>query len=361
VKPGFSTCHSHPKPVTDLTIADLIALPYPPSDHFDGQRFLNPASFQRPHEPPRTPHRRGAILRWQLDGRPRWPTDLPRHTPTGDPHATPAHGETSVTFLGHAGFLLRIGRASLPPLTIITDPVFSERCSPFRNLGPRRVIPPGRTLAELPRIDLILISHCHYDHLDLPTLRAIARRDDPAAITPLGNTALLAEAGLTQIVERDWWDHTLFENTRITITPARHATARTPFDQNIRLWGGFMIDAPSIRLFFAGDSGHGTHWQTIHDRLGPPDLALIPIGAYEPRAIMRRVHMNPEEAVEAIAELGAKRAIGMHFGTFQLTDEPIGEPPARFTLAARNAGFAPDRCFTLGCGDTTLLPAPEES
>lgn len=332
-------------------------------DHFDGRRFFNPISFRRSGEPLPHPHGFGTIWRWQRDRIGKWPDHLPTHTPAGDPKASPAPGTVAVTFLGHAAFLLRIGRIGRPPLTILTDPVFSERCSPFRNRGPRRVVPPGRPLSALPRIDVVLVSHCHYDHLDLQSLRSIAQRDDPVAITPLGNGTLLRKAGLAQVVERDWWENVRLPcGTRITVTPARHGSARTPFDRNRRLWGGFMIETENAnepsptRVFFAGDSGHGTHWSAIRAKFGAPDIALLPIGAYEPRTIMRRVHMNPEEAVEACIELDAVHAIGMHFGTFRLTDEPIGEPPVRFAMAAESRGLPHGRCFTLGLGDVTVLP-----
>ncbi|AQS87376.1 hypothetical protein NCH01_25710 [Neoasaia chiangmaiensis] len=331
---------------------------HPLSDHFDGHRFHNPTNLPFPDAPPptSTPNRRGSILRWQFGLRPKWPVDRPTSTYPDAPPPEP--GELVATFVNHSTFLLSFGRHGKAPLTVLTDPIFSERCSPFRHLGPRRVQPPGLSLDALPRIDVVAVSHCHYDHMDLPTLRFLAERDDPACITPLGNRRHLRKAGLTQIVEQDWWEHAQLGDLGITLTPARHATARTPFDANEALWAGFLFtlagnEVPSV--FFVGDSGHGRHWAMIRERLGAPDLALLPIGAYEPRDLMRRVHVNPEEAFEAFRNLGAKRGLGMHFGTFQLTDEGIDEPPARLRLATRAAGLPDDTFDTLGNGESRLF------
>ena len=168
--------------------------------------------------------------------------------------------------------------------------------------------------------------------MDLPSLRAIRRRFAPRFVTMLGNARALRSAGI-EAEELDWWDRTTAGPLGITATPARHFSARTPFDRNRTLWGGFMIESDGGRLLFAGDSGMGAHWRAIGARLGAPDLALLPIGAYEPRWFMAPVHMNPEEAVQAHLDLGAKRSVGMHFGTFQLTDEAIDAPQAALAAA----------------------------
>ena len=249
-----------------------------------------------------------------------------------------------MTFIGHASFHLRLGA-----LSVLTDPVWSERCSPVAWAGPRRVRAPGRLLDELPRIDVVLVSHNHYDHLDLPSLRAVVERDDPLFVTPLGNAPLLAEAGVRRVQELDWWQaHELPGGARVTATPARHFSARTPFDRNRTLWSGFAVEWDGKHVLFGGDSGAGAHWAAIRERVGVPDLALLPIGAYKPRALMAAVHMDPGEAVAAHMALGARRSIGMHFGTFQLTDEPVGEPEARL----RAADLAPGAFTTLGFGET---------
>jgi L-ascorbate metabolism protein UlaG (beta-lactamase superfamily) len=349
---------------------------YPVSDHYDGSIFFNPPGLApRLGEPPGNPipnsdapmdesalsgervgqRRRGgliSILRWRLrEGRQPWPDLPPDPRPAGDPHRLPPPGAVSVTFIGHSSFLIR-----LPHLTLLTDPIFSDRCSPVSWAGPKRARPPGRLFRDLPKVDLLLLSHNHYDHMDFPSLREIQRRDNPAVVTPLGNARHLAKAGLRRVTECDWWQETrLADTTRVTVTPARHFSARTLWDRGQSLWGGFMIETGGHRLFFAGDSGDGTHWAEIGQRLGPPDLALIPIGAYEPRSIMSSVHIDPAEAVGAHLALGARQSVGMHFGTFQLTSEPVDAPP-RDMAAARTAAGLPDEAFvTLGFGETRLF------
>jgi L-ascorbate metabolism protein UlaG (beta-lactamase superfamily) len=311
----------------------------------------------QPVEAPRPARRRGgaivAMLRWRF-GRERkaWPPQPPDPVPEGDPQALPPPGSAAVTFIGHSTFLIRVAGA-----TILTDPVFSERCSPVSWAGPKRARAPGRAFADLPRVDLILVSHNHYDHMDLPSLRAIHRRDNPEVVTPLGNASHLAKAGLGRVRELDWWQSTTAPGgIRITATPARHFSTRTLRDRNRSLWSGFMLEIVGHRLFFAGDSGAGAHWAEIGRRLGAPDLALLPIGAYEPRAIMAAVHVNPAEAVAAHQALGAARSVGMHFGTFQLTDEPIDAPPAAMAAARAEAGLADAAFVTLGFGETRVFP-----
>ncbi len=324
----------------------MTAPAHPPSDHFDGERFHNPPIGDGPvvqaggHLLP--------ILRWRLGGtRSPWPTGIVDPPPAGDPLAAPAAGMLSLTFIGHASFLIRLGG-----LVILTDPMFSDRCSPVGWAGPRRARPPGRTLAQLPPIDLVLVSHNHYDHLDLPSLRAIVARDRPRLVTPLGNRALLARTSAAAITELDWWQETMVGDARVVATPARHFSARTPWDARRALWSGFMIESPAGRVLFAGDSGDGPHWPAIAGRLGAPDVALLPIGAYDPRRLMGAVHMDPEEAVAAHLALGARRSVGMHHGTFQLTDEPIDEPPARLAAELARRGLDPDDFVTLGFGET---------
>ena len=326
--------------------------------HFDGTRYFNPPSWRPDNAVSgRTPAQRFRnILKWQLSLRPRWPDALPPQKP--HTLTAPAPGECLATFIGHATVLLQFGRQGREPLRIITDPVFSERCSPFRSFGPRRVRPPGICFEDLPPIDLILVSHCHYDHMDLPTLRILARKGDPLCITLPGNRKHLEKAGLPRIVELDWWESTKAEGARISATPALHGSARTPFDQNKALWGGFVIEAQDKTVFFAGDTAWGRHFDAIHRHWKMIDLAILPIGAYEPRNFMRRVHMNPEEAVLAFDTLKPAQAIAIHFGTFQLTDEAILEPAARLNLAFQDRA----RPFkALENGETLALSPPPAS
>jgi L-ascorbate metabolism protein UlaG (beta-lactamase superfamily) len=294
-----------------------------------------------------------AMIRWQLSGDRRpWPPQPPDPKPEGNPKALPPPDCASVTFIGHSTFLIRVAG-----LTILTDPVFSNRASPVSWAGPKRARPPGRAFADLPKVDLLLISHNHYDHMDLPSLRKIRRRDNPQVVTPLGNAVHLAKAGFRRVQELDWWRSTVVAgDVRVTATPARHFSARTLRDRNHSLWSGFMLDIGLHHLFFAGDSGAGTHWAEIGQRLGAPGLALLPIGAYEPRTIMAPVHMNPAEAVEAHRALAAGRSVGMHFGTFQLTDEPIDAPLADLAVARTEAGVRAAAFVTLEFGETRVFP-----
>ncbi len=315
---------------------------FPVSDHCDGQTFFNPG--------PRG--RSGGllpVLRWRLrSARAPWPAAVvdPRFSPPPDDVGI---SETAITFINHATFLIR-----LPGAVILTDPIFSERCSPVRWAGPKRARPPGIRLEDLPRPDVILLSHNHYDHMDLPSLRALHRLHAPTIVTTLGNARPLARLGI-QAVELDWWQDISVSGLHVTVTPARHFSARTPFDRNRTLWGGFMIRTAAGQILFAGNSGAGRHWMDIRRRLGGPDIALLPIGAYEPRWFMAPVHMNPEEAIEAHRLLEAGCSLGMHFGTFQLTDEAIEAPLEALATARERAGVDARSFFTLGFGETRVF------
>ena len=204
---------------------------------------------------------------------------------------------------------------------------------------------------------MVLLSHNHYDHCDLTTLRALARRFSPVFVTPAGNAAHLRKAGARRIEELDWWEHSSTAPVPVTLARAQHFCARTPFDRNKALWGGFMIAAGNHRVFFAGDTGYGPHFRAIRERCGAPDIALLPIGAFEPRWFMQEIHMNPAEAVQAHLELGARQSIAMHFGTFQLTPEGIGEPVTALGAALRAAGVSAKDFLVLEPGDSFVADA----
>jgi L-ascorbate metabolism protein UlaG (beta-lactamase superfamily) len=316
--------------------------PYPRSDHYDGLHFFNPGV-------PPSSRSLLQVLRWRLRGeRTAWPRGLSNNTAYPQPPDTVPAGSAAITFINHASFLIR-----LPGALVLTDPIFSERCSPVGWAGPRRARPPGIALADLPRPDIVLLSHNHYDHMDLPSLREIQRRHAPHFVTTLGNAPPLRRIGIVAS-ELDWWQQDAIKGLQITATPARHFSARTPFDRNRTLWAGFMIGTDEGQILFAGDSGMGSHWRGIRARLGPPDIALLPVGAYEPRWFMSAAHMNPAEAVQAHYDLGAHRSVGMHFGTFQLTDEAI-DAPLQALVEARNAAGLPEAYFaTLGFGETRI-------
>ena len=288
------------------------------SDHFDGRRFFNPsrAAGRSFFEVPRM----------LAEPRARWPREVdvaPQRPPTRE------HAAAVVTFIGHDTFLIQTAAGN-----ILTDPVYADRVGPFNRLGPRRVRPPAVRFEDLPPIALVLVSHNHYDHCDRPTLARLARRFDPIVVTPLGNGALVRKAGIRHVEELDWWQASSRTPLPVTVTPAQHFSARTPFDRNRALWGGFLLEAGGLTIYFAGDTGYAPVFREIRQRLGAPDLALLPIGAYEPRWFMGVVHMNPAEAVQAHLDLGAQRSIGMHFGTFQLTTEGM-QAPVRALDAAR--------------------------
>jgi L-ascorbate metabolism protein UlaG (beta-lactamase superfamily) len=266
------------------------------------------------------------------------------------PEGVLAEGEIGVTFIGHASFLLRVGG-----LVVLTDPVFAERASPTQLAGPRRVRAPGIAFAALPKIDLVLLSHNHYDHLDLAALKALRRRFTGLPIvTGLGNADYFARRGVAGVVELDWWQTHRFGAAEITATPARHFAARTLRDRNRTLWCGFVLKLGGRAIYFAGDTGYTKYFREIGARLGAPDLALLPIGAYAPAWMMGSVHMNPSEAVRAMQDTGAKQAVGMHFGTFQLTAEPIDEPPLELARALDAAGVPRERFVTLDVGETAI-------
>ena len=254
------------------------------------------------------------------------------------------------TFVGHATFLIQTAGGAL-----LTDPVYSRRVSPLSFAGPRRVRAPGVAFDDLPPVAAVLVSHNHYDHCDLSTLRALERRFAPAFVAPLGNARLLRSAGLRRVEELDWWQQTAVGSLGIRLTPAQHFSARGPLDRDRALWGGFLIEAGRHRVFFAGDSGYAGHFREIGERSGPIDLALLPIGAYEPRWFMKDVHLNPAEAVQAHLDLGARLSLAMHFGTFQLTPEGIDEPLAGLRHAL-HAARLPESCFrALDFGESLRL------
>lgn len=285
----------------------------PASDHFDGRQFFNHGA------PAGRPLR--DLLRWQLTRRaalwPRWVD----HELTAALPSTLGPDQVALTFINHVTFLIQF-----PELTVLTDPVFSERASPLSWAGPRRVHAPGVSLEHLPALDAVFVSHNHYDHMDIASLRRLAASRSPLFLTGLGNGAFLQEQGITPVVELDWWEETTLRGVRLRFTPAQHWSSRGPGVRNHTLWGGLWISAARCSLFFAGDTGYSPWFAEMRRRYGAPDLALLPIGAYEPRWFMRDQHMDPQDAVRAHLDLGARRSIAMHFGCFRLTDEAIDAP-----------------------------------
>ena len=279
--------------------------------------------------------------------RTRWPAriDEPPQRPA------PLDGAVAVvTFIGHATFLIQTAAGNF-----LTDPMYSDRAGPFGLLGPRRVRQPAVRFDDLPPISTVLLSHNHYDHCDRATLARLAKRFDPLVITPIGNGALVKSTGLRKVEELDWWQDAKTSTLPLTLTPAHHFSARTPFDRNRALWGGFLIAIAHRRIYFAGDSAYAPFFREVHRRLGPIDLALLPIGAYEPRWFMRAVHMNPTEALQAHLDLEASESIAMHFGTFQLTTEGIDEPVRALEQARLAHHVDPSAFRAIGFGESVRV------
>ena len=272
--------------------------------------------------------------------------------------------EPAVTWVGHASMLVQMGG-----LNIITDPVFSQRVSPLGFIGPKRAVPPGLALAELPHIEVVLISHNHYDHLDDPSVRALAQQAGgaPLFLVPLGIKAWMLDRGITNVVEMDWWQtHAVpaaGAPVEFVFTPVQHWSGRGLNDRMATLWGGFAVFAPELHLFFSGDTAYSKDFADIRERTaarqragGGFDVALIAVGAYEPRWFMATQHVNPAEAVQIHLDLNAKRSVGIHWGTFELTDESLDAPPLELAQARRAKGLADDAFSVMAVGETRKLP-----
>lgn len=306
----------------------LFAAPHyrgPVSEHFDGRRFVNPNRLMA-HQ--------GNFLKWQLDRRPGWWPDWVDATPGPAPPGRVGDGAMRVTFINHSTTLIQFD-----DINILTDPVWSERVSPVELVGPRRHRAAGIRFDDLPPIDAVLVSHNHYDHLDITTLLRLVVRDHPRIVTPLGNGALMARQGIFGATELDWWAGGLLaHDLRVTCVPAQHFSSRGLSDRNANLWGGFVVSGSAGNLYFAGDTGWGPHFTEIGSRFAPIRAALLPIGAYLPRWFMKPQHIDPADAVKAHAALGASTSIAIHFGTFALGDDGLEEPVRELKRAIAEAG-----------------------
>jgi N-acyl-phosphatidylethanolamine-hydrolysing phospholipase D len=257
----------------------------------------------------------------------------------------------SLTWIGHATFLIRINGVN-----ILTDPIWSAHTGPLSFIGPPRLVKVPIQISELPPIDLVVISHNHFDHLDTPTLRQLAEQNPQTHfLVPADNAHILHDVGITRVSELNWGDGWSIGDLTITCLPAQHWSRRTPWDGNQSLWASWSVQSPDRHLYFAGDTAYQTHFKAIKDALGSPDIALLPIGAYQPVAMMKPSHLDPEEAVQAGLDLGARTIVSMHYGTYDLSDEPIDEPPLRFSQAAETAGYSRADTWNLAIGESRSL------
>ncbi|MDE1973810.1 MAG: MBL fold metallo-hydrolase [Hyphomicrobiales bacterium] len=322
----------------------------PRSDHFDGERFFDRSGV--------SPKGRPDLLRWMRDRhfrrtKAKWPAWAP--SPYADrPPERITGARWRISYVGHASFLVQAAG-----LNILLDPVWSARASPFRFAGPKRVNDPGIAFADLPPIDVVLVSHAHYDHLDVRTLSRLASSHRPRVITPLGNgTIMRSHDPAIAAQEYDWHDRVeIARGVAVTPVPTRHWSARSLSDRNMALWASFVIETPSGGIYFVADSGYGEgrHFLAVRERYGPLRLAILPIGAYEPRWFMRDQHMNPAESVQALIDCGAELALAHHHGTFQLTDEAIDAPRVALSEALVDAGIPAERFRVLQPGQVWEL------
>lgn len=313
----------------------------PVSDHFDGSRFFHPGL-------PASDKSLLQVLRWRLLGkRTRWPQIVPAMEGV-KPEKRVEH--LRITFVGHASLLVQVAGCN-----ILVDPVWAARASPLSRFGPRRRNAPAIAFSDLPPINIVLVTHNHYDHMDLAFLERLWARDQPRLVSSLGNDGVIqATAPKVPVLTGDWWDEVpLFHGITATIVPAYHWSSRHLADRRMALWSGFFLRTAYGSLYCAGDTAYrdGRIFHEIRERLASPDLAILPIGAYAPRWFMETQHVNPEEAIQIALDCGAKQVLGIHWGTFQLTDEPYLEPEERFYAAAREAGFAAGTVRALRPGD----------
>jgi N-acyl-phosphatidylethanolamine-hydrolysing phospholipase D len=346
--------------------------------HFDPQKTHHTPSGFKNNDIASVNKPLGELLRWQFEA---WRDGLPKPPSAPVPTQAPDldfiranRSQTAVTWIGHASTLVQANG-----LNVLTDPIFSERAFPVQFAGPKRAQPPGVVLADLPPIDVVIISHNHYDHLDRLSVfaldqRAKSARQQPGTLflVPLGLKAWFAGIGIDNVVELDWWQKHSVRGTDFYLVPVQHWSARSFSDRSETLWGGWAVMGPQTQWYFSGDAGYSkdfartydffaTHRHLLPGSQATPkpalfDFALLAVGAYEPRWFMKEQHINPAEAVQAHRDVGARRSIGVHWGTFNLTDEPLDQPPRDLAAARRAAGVPDDEFVVLKIGETARLP-----
>lgn len=307
----------------------------PPSDHFTGKKFINPGNPEA--------HGLGALLKW-LTNRQRGPWKYHHEEADVKPQETVT--QTRITFINHTTFLIQT-----QGVNILTDPVYSERVSPFSFAGPKRMRPPGVKFEDLPKIDLVLLSHNHYDHLDVATVTRLKQSFDPVFVVPLGVAKYLQQKDITRIEELDWWKNVSTVSLNITSIPAQHFSGRGFFDRDKTLWCGYTIGTKDTTICFLGDTGYNEQiFTTIPKRIGDIDLAIVPIGAYKPLWFMSPVHCSPEEAVQIHLDLKARMSIASHFGTFPLGDDGEEDPVLDLARAREKFNIASEEFIPLKQG-----------
>ena len=314
----------------------------PVSDHFDGKKFINPGGVEA----------KGfkEIFKWMREGRaPRiWKEDLT--PPPYQKVKASKNGECIITFINHSSFLIQVDG-----LHILTDPVWSKYASPFQFTGPKRMKQPGLEIHALKKVDYVLLSHNHYDHLDLRSLKELERLYAPEFITPLGVDLFLIKKGIRNVKAMDWWQHIQLGQLSLWSTPAQHFSSRGLFDRNKTLWCGFALKSDNHNIYYVGDSGYGDFFKEIGDRLGPFDASIIPIGAFKPEWFMQPIHVNPAQAIQIHSDVNSKRSIACHFGTFPLADDNMGEPETLLQEGLQSNGFKETDFTVLANGQRILI------
>ncbi len=352
-----------------LSLGVLLSSCATPNPYFDKNKpHHRPTGFENNYTQV-APKSLWTVFKWRLNGLINGIPALPT-TPTAqtvpDLGAIEANAKAgtrmqpAITWIGHATMLVQMGG-----LNILTDPQFSQRASPFSWTGPRRLYPPALSLQQLPRIDVVLVSHNHYDHLDTASVQALNQQPGgpPLFIVPLGIKPWLAEHGISNTVEQDWWDSHTVRGVEFVLTPAQHWSARSPWDRKETLWGGFAAFAPDFHFFYSGDTGYSKDFADIVERFAARqgsksfDVALLPVGCYEPRWFMEQQHVNPDEAVRIHQDLRAKQSVGVHWGTFHgLCDEPVDQAPKDLAIARQQHGVGEGEMYVMALGETRKLP-----
>jgi N-acyl-phosphatidylethanolamine-hydrolysing phospholipase D len=333
--------------LTGCATSDIQENSLPLPAHHDGNGFKN--IYANPH------HGFGTFIKWRFglgpdEKAPVPPDSLEPYRPQSVKVDTfkiqhPDINKIQITWIGHSSFLIQVmGR------NILTDPVFSKRVSPVSFLGPKRQAPLPLGLKDLPPIDAVIISHDHYDHLDKATIKFLGNK--PKYFVPLKLLTWFNDLDITNVVEMDWWDSAVFDSIRFIEVPAQHFSGRAPFEFNKTLWAGWLIETAKGKIYFAGDTGYSPHFREIAQKVGKIKVVLMPIGAYRPRWFMKTMHMDPPDAVQCFIDLDAEYAIGMHWGTFKQSDEPLAEPPVYLDMETRSNGIKEGRIITLRFGET---------